>query len=221
MKGIFIGLAASMGLIGSAQAFTFSADTATASSVFSSSYAAANTINGSGMPDPFGIADAHAIYVPGNHWTTRANQTIGEHITWGFDDPVTLGSLYIWNHLSTAGGGGVAANPHYAPTIFDLEIFDPTDALIGSLTGGTLQHDVSTAQAIDLGAIYNNVGSVKFTIKETRAEVVGYTFTRYSGLAEVLFSSESVTVVPLPAAGWLFLTGLFALAAVGRRSATT
>lgn len=200
-----------------AQAATFTANSATASSAFSSGYAAVNTINGTGMPVGFGPSDVHATYAFGNHWTTVFNDTVGANITWGFTAPKTLGGIYIWNHLSN----GVASNAYYAPTLFNLELFDAASNSLGGITRVAMNHSTNQSQAFDLGNLFTGVSSVKFTVLQTRAQLENQA-SLYTGLAEVLFTDARLAapnpaVVPLPAGAWLLLSGLAAMGIVSRR----
>lgn len=200
-----------------AQAATFTADTATASSAFSSGYVPTNTINGTGMPVGFGPSDVHANYAFGNHWTTVFDDTVGAHITWGFTAPKTVGGIYIWNHLSNI----IATNSYYAPTLFNLELFDAGSNSLGGISNVAMNHSTNQSQAFDLGNLFTGVSSVKFTVLQTRAQLENER-SLYTGLAEVLFTDERLAapnpaVVPLPAGAWLLLSGLAAMGIASRR----
>jgi hypothetical protein len=83
-----LGLAvASFSAAQSANAALISPDAATASSQFSGSYVAENTINGTGLPVNFTAVDAHADYAQGNQWTTNGSAPTDESITWTFNSP--------------------------------------------------------------------------------------------------------------------------------------
>lgn len=169
------------------------ANTATASSQFSASYAPTLTINGSGLNGPACPNTEHAAYTPSNHWTT-ANGTnpIGQNITWGFNTPQTLNRVHIWNHQSTPSH---AANPFYDVTLFDLEVRDSANSIIYSVTNQAMLPDTATAQTYSFESTLEDVKTVKFTVRQTQGS------TTYTGLAEVLFES------PLPEIADLNLDG--------------
>jgi hypothetical protein len=154
-------------------------NTATATSEFSSSYLAVNMINGSGMPANFSPDDPHATYVAGNHWTTRSGQTIGQSATFGFTTPQRLGGFYMWNHRSN----GVAANPHYAVTRFDLVFRDSANNVLDTLTDFNSLPNIPTAQTFAFDII-ENVSSVQFIVRAT----TNNNSSNYTGLAEVAFA---------------------------------
>lgn len=174
-------------------------DTATASSDFGStlSYAAINTINGSGLTAPITPSLAHANYAAGNHWTTDGSSPLDEWIEWGFNTPQTLGTIYIWNHRSN----NIAANPGYEPILFDLTLFDASNNVLLFLNNVALLPDVATAQAITF-ALTGNVSRVRFDVEQTQSS------TTYTGLAEVRFDSTVVSTVPEPSTISLLGSGL-------------
>ena len=155
-------------------------DTAVASSAFNtSSYAAANTINGSGLPADFTAADAHDPYSAaggGNHWTTSSSDS-DRFITWSFDTPVDLAAMVVWNHQSN---GGLASNGGYDVTLFDLTVVGDTTL---TLTDVSLEPDTATGQTVDFGGLVTGVTSVTFDIEETQLPT-----TPFTGLAEVAFA---------------------------------
>jgi hypothetical protein len=161
-----------------AQAF-IRADSATATSVFSGSYVAANAINGSGMPAGFTPASPHATYVAGNHWTTRSGDTIGESATFSFNVPQSLGGFHMWAHRSN----NIATNPHYAVTLFDLVLRDAGGTVLANLTGLTGVPNIQTAQTYGFN-IVSNVSSVEFIVRAT----ANNNSSPFTGLAEVAFA---------------------------------
>ncbi len=173
---------------------------ATATSEFSGSYVIANAINGSGLPANFGPNDAHGTYTQGNHWTTRANQTIGHSATFFFDSPQELATFYMWNHRSN----GVASNPHYAVTRFDLVFRDSASNELATITDLIGVPNVLTAQQFDFPVV-SGVSSVQFIVRAT----ANNNSSPYTGLAEVAFA--------IPAPGTLAAAGLLALAGRRRR----
>lgn len=156
------------------------ADNATATSEFSSGYRVLNCINGSGLPSGFGPADGHATYVSGNHWTTASGRTIGESATFTFDTPRTIGGMYMWAHRSN----GVANNPYYAVTRFDLVLRDAQGNVVGNFVNLTGIPGVTVAQDVPVD-VTPNVSSVQFIVRATNNNNV----SPYTGLAEVLFES--------------------------------
>ncbi|HYF15708.1 MAG TPA: hypothetical protein VD971_11625 [Phycisphaerales bacterium] len=186
-----VGLAAS-----AASASLIRPDSATATSTFSGLYDIGNTIDGSGLPANFTPADAHATYTTNNHWTTANGDTIGESATFYFNTPQTLGVFHMWNHRSN----GIAANPHYEVTLFDLILRDSASNVLLSLTNVVAQPDVAVAQNFSF-AQTANVSSVQLVVRAT----ANNNSSPYTGLAEVAFS------VPAPgAAALLALAGLTA-----------
>jgi len=218
MKHYFYGFALSAFLAaGSAQSATFGADTASASSEFSGSFVAENTINGSGLSSAGDPNASHADYVGGNHWTTRRSDTVGAFIEWGFAGPVDLGGLYIWTHRSNV----IASNAFYEPTLFDLTFFDLADVALATFTDVDLAPDTDLSQSFTLSSVLTGVSSVRFTVKETQGS------TPFTGLGEVLFDDAIITsngttvldaapAVPLPAGLPLMLAGLGAFAVMRR-----
>ncbi len=200
MRAVGIGLV-SVSLCGVASAQIFQPDSATAGSEFSSSYDIGNAIDGSGLPAGFGITDEHATYVQNNHWTTRSG-AIGAGTAWAdfsFDSPQTIGAFYMWNHRSD----GVAADPGYAITTFNLELFDDLDNPLGSLMNQSATPNVLVAQDY-LFAPIDDVSRVRLTILANNGS------PQYTGLAEVAFAA-------VPAPGTLALAALGGLATVRRR----
>ena len=155
-------------------------DTAVASSEYSSSYQATNTIDGSGLSDPLlGSNAIHDPYSYDNHWTSaRGTAPRDQLIDWGFNTPQNLDQMYIWNHQSTVGP---AANPGYDVTLFDLTLFDAADNILLTLDDVALQPDTNAAQTFSFGQTVANVSRVRFEIEDVQSS------TNYTGLAEVGF----------------------------------
>jgi hypothetical protein len=197
-----------LALYATAHATVIQPDTAVASSVFSSSYAAINTINGSGLAGAVGTLPTHAAYsattpVGGNHWTTAAGTNpLDAYITWGFTSAQTLDTIYLWNHQSN---GGIANNSGYDVGNFALTFYNSSNAVIGTYSG-TLAFDSNAAQAFNFGALAG-ISSVRFDVNSVQSS------TNYTGLAEVAFNTTSVNPNNTPdAASTAGLLGLSVLA---------
>lgn len=184
-----------------AHAALFQPDSATAGSEFSGNYLIDFAINGTGLPDPFTPSDVHATYARNNHWTTRSGALAAgtAFADFFFDTPKTVGTFYLWNHLSN----GIASDPGYAVTLFDLELFDAADNPLGSITNVAADPDFFAAQAFGFAPI-DNVSRVKLTILANNGS------PQYTGVGEVAFDSLRI---PTPASAAL----LAAAALVGTR----
>lgn len=179
----------------------FQPDSAIAGSEFSNSYLITNAINGSGLPAGFDLDSVHSTYVQNNHWTTRSG-ALAAGDAWAqffFDAPVTIGNFHMWNHLSN----GVASDPGYAITLFNLELYDADDVLLESITNVSALPNIAVAQSFSV-PLTENVSSVILTILANNGS------PRYTGLAEVAFDS-------VPAPGSFALIALGGLAASRRR----
>ncbi len=163
-----------------ASAQFFRPDSASATSVFSSGYVVANAINGTGLPAGFGPLSSHANYASGNHWTTANGRTIGESATFSFTTPKTVGGFYMWAHRSN----GVASNPNYAVTRFDLVFRDAAGATLANLTDLVGLPNIPIAQTYTFNQV-SNVSSIQFIVRATLNNNV----SPYTGLAEVAFDS--------------------------------
>ncbi len=224
--------AATIVATGASHAAPFSPDTAKASSEFSSGYVADNTIDGTGMTAGFGPGDTHATYAFGNHWTTGPNtDPLAQWIEWGFATPTDIGGLWIWNHLSN----GIASNAFYEPTEFSLTFRDDADNVLDSFAGIALAPQPAatdpafgTSQAFTLSAPIANVSAVRFDV-DGKEPPLAPVSTAYTGLAEVLFTGDTITgatvidggtppAIPLPAAGWLLIGGLAGVAALRKKA---
>jgi hypothetical protein len=151
---------------------------AIASSEFDGNYVIGNTINGSGLSAGDVATATHGDYARGNHWTTRAGQQVNANATYFFGQAETVRRFLLWNHRSNI----IASDSGYAIRTFDLEFFDASDVLVGSITGLSAEKDVDTAQVYTFAAI-DGVLSVKLTIRENHGSNL------YTGLAEARFSS--------------------------------
>ncbi|MBL9149328.1 MAG: dockerin type I repeat-containing protein [Phycisphaerae bacterium] len=160
---------------------TFRPDAATAGSEFSGLYDIGNAIDGSGLPARWTIFSLHANYTTNNHWTTKAGalQAGNAWASFTFNTDRTVGTFHLWNHRSN----GIASDPGYAVTLFELRMYDAANELLFVLPNQTAlpnlaeaQHfcwePVSGVRRVDLKIIQNN-GS-----------------PNYTGVAEVAFSSE-------------------------------
>lgn len=186
---------------GFAHAQLIQPDSAVAGSEFNNQYLVTNAINGSGLPAGFGLDSVHATYTTFNHWTTASGalQAGNAWAIFSFNDPQSLARFHMWNHLSN----GVAADPGYAITRFNLELFDADSNLIGSLLHVSALPHVHVAQTFDFG-LTHNISSVKITILANNGS------TQYTGLAEVAFDA-------VPAPGAVALLGLGAAIGLRRR----
>jgi len=154
-------------------------DSATATSQFSSGYLVANAINGSGLPANFTINDSHATYAFGNHWTTATGQTINQSATFSFTTDKTLGGFHMWQHRSN----GVASNPFYAVTRFDLVLRNAGGTVLANLTDLIALPGIANAQTFAF-PITPQVRSVQFIVRATQNNNA----SPFTGLAEVAFS---------------------------------
>jgi len=191
-------------------AVMFQADSAVAGSTYSSAYVIENTIDGSGLPVGFVPTDAHAAYSSasgGNHWTTEAN-AINAEDAWAefsFNADVTMGTFYMWNHQSN---GGLASNPDYDVTLFNLILMDSSDNVLSAMNNLVGQEDITTAQVYAFGPVAG--------VRKVRFEILANARPNndsYTGLAEVAFDTQAV---PEPAT-MTVLAGMAAAALARRR----
>ncbi len=184
-----------------ASAQLFQPTSATATSEFNGSYDIGNVIDGSGLPVNFTASSVHSTYVQNNHWTTQAGALANNNAaaSFFFAAPVTIGTFHMWNHLSN----GVASDPGYAVTRFDIRLFDAGNNEIFSLLNQTATPNVAIAQSY-LFAPVANVSRVDFRILANNGS------PNYTGVAEVAFEA-----VPTP--GALALMGVGGLLATRRR----
>jgi len=168
-------------------------DTATATSAFNGSYAITHAISGAGLPAGFTPASEHAVYATNNHWTTANGKTIGESATFSFATTKTIGGFYMWCHQSARGGGGLANNPYYCATLFDLELLDASNGVLATRTGLMATPDVPVAQIYGFEAV-QNVRAVRFIVRAT----ANGNISPYTGLAEVAFTSCVSPIVASP-----------------------
>ena len=208
-------------LTGSVDAAPVSADSATASSYFanSSNYHPENTLFGNGLSTANDPSATHREYLRGNHWTTQSGDLTDAWIRWSFNTVTDLGGIYIWNHQSTHSPG-LANNPGYEPTLFDLTLYDLGGSILQSFDDVALAPDSNIASAFTWNVI-QGVASVLFEVEAVQSS------NNYTGLAEVLFDDNliasnaknlsSVTPVPVPAALPLLVGGFGILGLAGWR----
>lgn len=190
-------------------------DAAVAGSEFSAAYDIGNAIDGSGLPAGFGLDDLHATYTTNNHWTT-ANGAIAAGLAWAefsFDELQTIGQFHLWNHRSN----GVASNPYYAVTQFDLVFKDAAGEVLVSLDDLSAVGGLGTGAAQTFAfAPVSGVKTVRLVI-DANSTPQGWTGVNYTGVAEVAFSATSP--VPEPATALMAAGGLVALLLRRRRTA--
>lgn len=193
-----------------AQAALIQPDSATASSEFSGSFDIGNAIDGSGLPANFTVLDGHANYGAHNHWTTQANQVPNNsYATFMFDNPQTLYSFNLWNHRSNV----IASNSEYAVTDFTLIFKDSSGATLLTLSNLTALAGIAEAQNYNFAAV-SGVSAIDFIINSNLRFDNGNASPNYTGVAEVAFNG---TVVPVPAAIWLFASALLGIMSLNRR----
>lgn len=175
-----------------AHAVIIQPNTAVASSTAGGSYAAVNTINGSGLTGTVGTLPTHLPYdnSPANHWTSDGSGPLNEFITWGFTVPQTLNTIYLWNHQSTTP---LASNSGYDVGNFALTFYDSSNVQIGTFSG-TLAFDSNAAQGFNFGTIAG-ISSVRFDVNSVQSS------PNYTGLAEVAFDLVPVNPSNAPDAG--------------------
>jgi hypothetical protein len=162
---------------------------ASATTWFSAAYDISHAISGAGLPVDFTPDSPHATYATNNHWTTAANRTIGESATFFFSTPTQIGGFYMWNHRSN----GVAVNPNYAVTRFDLVFRDSNGTVLRTIPDLTSEPDIAIAQRYAFDIVHN-VNSVEFIVRATRTNNV----SPYTGLAEVAFDTCIAVTTPDP-----------------------
>lgn len=165
-----------------AQPVLFQPDSATAGSEFSASYDIGNAIDGSGLTLPLCLTQGHATYTTHNHWTTKAGALNAgtAFADFVFADGATVGSFILWNHRSD----GVAADPGYAVTLFDLELFDEAGGLLHALRSQPAVPGVSAAQTFSFAPV-DHVHHAKLTILDNNGS------PNYTGVAEVAFAAAA------------------------------
>jgi hypothetical protein len=171
-----------------------------------------HTINGSGLPLNFTVADSHAAYNEeigqGNHWTTAPGTIPGtEWIEWRFNDSQTLDRIYLWNHQSEDG---------YAVRDFDLTFFNEAGDPITTKSLAFDEFDNLAQTFFFSEGPIEDVLRVRFDVNSILVDSTDEGFNR-TGLAEVAFETfeDEVEAVPEPAS-FAFLT-LASLGGLGLR----
>lgn len=204
-SSLFLIAGLGVGLASTSQAAMFNADSAVAGSQHSSSYDILNAIDGSGLPAIFDASTPHAVYAVNNHWTA-ASGSILNNTAWAefsFNSDVTMGTFYMWNHQSN----GVASNPDYDVTLFNLRLYDATDTEVFALLNQSAQEDIEIAQIFSFGPVTG--------VRKARFEILANARPNndsWTGVAEVRFDTEAV---PEPAT--MAILGLGAAALLRRR----
>lgn len=134
--------AATIGLAYASNTTLIRPDSATAESEFSGAYDIGNAIDGSGLPENFTPADAHANYVVNNHWTTQAN----------------------------AISNGVASDSLYEVMLFDLIFRDADGVELYSMTEVPAVGETAVAQTFCFPEVVG-VSSVEFRVLENQGSI--------------------------------------------------
>ncbi len=172
------------------------------SSQFSSTWAAANTIDGSGLPADFNEFDRHAGYGD-TSWTPGGGSGSAEatvaFIEWEFDAPVDMTEVYLWQ-----------SNTRPTQDI-TLTLFDSSDQVLGSYAITLEDHMNLTpyAERFQFDQLHSGV-------KYVRGDFTNPYDNDYVGLSEIAFSDASLTNggppgIPAPGSWALVLPAAFAL----------
>lgn len=178
MATVVVALTLGRGSVASAQ--IFQPDGATAGSEYSGLYDIGNTRDGSGLPLGFSIFSPHATYAVNNHWTTKAG-ALEAGTAWAsytFKSDRTVGTFHMWNHRSN----GVASDPGYAVTLFDMRMYDGRGTLLFELLNQPAAPNVAAAQSFCFDPVVG-VRRVDIVILDNNGS------PNYTGLAEVAFDS--------------------------------
>lgn len=172
--------ALTLGISATASAQLFQPDGATAGSEFSGLYDIGNTLDGSGLALPFTIFTPHATYATNNHWTTKSGalQAGNAWASFTFNTNRTIGTFHMWNHRSN----GIASDPGYAVTLFDLKMYDARGTLLFALLNQAATPNVAVAQSFCFEPV-DGVRRVDVVILDNNGS------PNYTGLAEVAFDS--------------------------------
>ncbi len=164
-----------------AQPTIFQPDSATAGSEFSGSYDIGNAIDLSGMSD-LCVTASHSTYVQNNHWTTKAGAINAgtAFANFFFDEDTTIGSFLLWNHRSD----GVAADPGYAVTSFDLRLYDVGDNVLYESLSTPALPNTPTVQTYNFAPV-DGVRRVEFVVLTNNGS------PNYTGVAEVAFAQTA------------------------------
>ena len=126
-------------------------------------------------------------------------------VQYSFNSPTDIGAFYLWN-------GGTTDSPVYGVKDFALEFFNGAISLgsTGTLTAESIQSAPHAAE-IFTGFQYSNVTDIQLQTFNNHGT------TSYYSINEVGFNTSPV---PVPAAVWLFGSGLIALLGLKRKRAT-
>jgi hypothetical protein len=211
------------GVVSSANAAVIvSADSINASHTFSSSYSADNLINQSGLSTNYvsGVTDFDA-YTAGDprdtgnttndDWSAPGNVT-GVTLDFSFDNTYAFESLALWNRGTQQFGQA------FNNQILDFQLFSATDNTFSNLTLiGNFTADRSLGTVLNTGVEVFGFSPVEAANLRMFLTLPGDAYLLSA--SEMAFEGTAVSAVPVPAAIWLFGSGLIGLAGIARRKA--
>ncbi|MFC1603088.1 VPLPA-CTERM sorting domain-containing protein [Pseudomonadota bacterium] len=166
-----------------------------------SGYDVNDTINGSGL-------DVHnetgVMNYPSLTQSYFSQPGTSATVNYGFNSAIDVGAFYLWNGGSNTYNG-------YGIKDFTLEFFSGATSLgsTGTLTASALPNNQpSYAAEVFSGFLFSNVTDIQLQVANTYG-------TSYVSVNEVGFDTSPV---PVPAAVWLFGSGLIALLGLKRKN---